>query len=101
MLPGMTPRARRRPDRAAPPSPRCLSRVAGSLDSTIASIGLYANFFGPPQVLLARQIADFAPTHKESVLALVTGWARADVDGRRTPLGHLPTGPAPFGRRLP
>lgn len=69
---------------------------------TIASIGLYAGFFGPLQVLLALQIADFAPTHKESVLALVTG-VGALMSTVGTPLwGALSdrTG-SRFGRRLP
>lgn len=39
----------------------------------LASIGLWAGFFGPIQVLLAQQAAEVAPANKESALALVTG----------------------------
>jgi len=39
----------------------------------VASIGLWSGFFGPIQVLLAKQSAAIAPDHKETVLALVTG----------------------------
>lgn len=44
---------------------------------TVASVGLWAGFFGPIQVLLALQAAQFSPDHKESVLALVTGLGAA------------------------
>jgi MFS family permease len=39
----------------------------------IASVGLWSGFFGPIQVLLAKQSEAIAPDHKETVLALVTG----------------------------
>jgi MFS family permease len=39
----------------------------------VASIGLWSGFFGPIQVLLAKQSEAIAPDHKETVLALVTG----------------------------
>lgn len=39
----------------------------------LASIGMWAGFFGPIQVLLAQQAAVISPDHKESALALVTG----------------------------
>lgn len=40
---------------------------------TIASIGLWAGFFGPIQVLLAQQSEAVAPDDKEFVFGLVTG----------------------------
>jgi MFS family permease len=40
---------------------------------TVASIGLWAGFFGPIQVLLAQQAEAIDPADKEQVLALVTG----------------------------
>ncbi|WP_460711245.1 MFS transporter [Nocardioides dilutus] len=40
---------------------------------TVASIGLWAGFFGPIQVLLAQQAEAIDPANKEQVLALVTG----------------------------
>ena len=55
----------------------------------LASIGLWAGFFGPIQVLLAQQAEAIDAANKEQVLALVTGARRAD-------LGHL----QPAGRRL-
>jgi len=39
----------------------------------LISIGIWAGFFGPIQVLLAQQAERFAPDHKEATLALVTG----------------------------
>jgi MFS family permease len=40
---------------------------------TVASIGLWAGFFGPIQVLLAQQAEAIDPANKEQILALVTG----------------------------
>ena len=40
---------------------------------TLASIGLWAGFFGPIQVLLAQQAELVSPDHKELTFALVTG----------------------------
>jgi MFS family permease len=40
---------------------------------TLASIGLWAGFFGPIQVLLAEQAAEMVPEHKAAVLGVVTG----------------------------
>jgi MFS family permease len=40
---------------------------------TVASIGLWAGFFGPIQVLLAQQAEAIDPSNKEQILALVTG----------------------------
>ena len=40
---------------------------------SLISIGVWAGFFGPIQVLLAQQAEEFSPDHKEATLALVTG----------------------------
>lgn len=40
---------------------------------SLISIGVWAGFFGPIQVLLAQQAEQFSPDHKEATLALVTG----------------------------
>jgi MFS family permease len=40
---------------------------------SLISIGIWAGFFGPIQVLLAQQAEKFSPDHKEATLALVTG----------------------------
>lgn len=69
---------------------------------TIASIGLWAGFFGPIQVLLAQQAAAFAPENKETVLAVVTGIG-ALVSTLGNPLwGALSDRTSgPRGRRMP
>jgi MFS family permease len=40
---------------------------------TLASIGLWAGFFGPIQVLLAQQAEAIDPTHKKEILSVVLG----------------------------
>ncbi|HET6627909.1 MAG TPA: MFS transporter [Nocardioidaceae bacterium] len=55
---------------AEPTAPAARSWVAWI---TLASIGLWAGFFGPIQVLLAQQAAAISPDHKELVFGLVTG----------------------------
>lgn len=44
---------------------------------TLASVGLWAAFLGPIQVLLALQAEELAPNHKELVFGLVTGLGAA------------------------
>jgi MFS family permease len=44
---------------------------------TVASIGLWAAFLGPIQVLLALQAEELAPSHKELVFGVVTGLGAA------------------------
>ncbi|MBP2475493.1 MFS family permease [Crossiella equi] len=44
---------------------------------TLANIGVWAAFFGPLNLLLGQQAAAFAPEHKETVLAVVTGLGAA------------------------
>lgn len=63
--PAGTPRA------LAEPTEHPGARWVGLL--TLASIGLWAGFFGPIQVLLAQQAEAIDPANKEQILALVTG----------------------------
>jgi MFS family permease len=69
---------------------------------SLISIGIWAGFFGPIQVLLAQQAEAFSPDHKEGVLALVTGVGAA-VSTILNPLcGALSDRTvARIGRRLP
>jgi MFS family permease len=69
---------------------------------TLASIGLWAGFFGPIQVLLAEQAAEMVPEHKAAVLGVVTGLG-ALVSVVANPLfGALSDRTTSrFGRRLP
>jgi hypothetical protein len=39
----------------------------------LASLGLWAGFFGPIQVLLAQQAEAISPEHKKEILSLVLG----------------------------
>src|SRR5262249_32899087 len=68
----------------------------------VASIGLWSGFFGPIQVLLAKQSEAIAPDHKETVLALVTGVGAA-VSMVLNPLwgAFSDRTTSRFGRRLP
>ncbi|HEX2895296.1 MAG TPA: MFS transporter [Marmoricola sp.] len=69
---------------------------------SLISIGIWAGFFGPIQVLLAQQAEKFSPDHKEATLALVTGIGAA-VSTILNPLcGALSDRTvARMGRRLP
>lgn len=69
---------------------------------TIASVGLWAGFFGPIQVLLAQQAAEVAPGSKEFVFGLVTGIGAA-VSVVSNPLfGAISDRTTSrFGRRVP
>ncbi|MBT1188812.1 MFS transporter, partial [Streptomyces sp. CJ_13] len=40
---------------------------------SLANLGVWVGWFGPLQLLLARQAEHLAPEHKTSTLALVTG----------------------------
>ncbi|MFE2327742.1 MFS transporter [Streptomyces sp. NPDC059385] len=50
-------------------------RWVGAL--SLANIGVWVGWFGPLQLLLARQAEQLAPEHKASTLALVTGLGAA------------------------
>ena len=69
---------------------------------TLASVGLWAGFFGPIQVLLAQQAELVAPDSKELVFGLVTGVGAA-VSVVSNPLfGALSDRTTSrFGRRVP
>ena len=69
---------------------------------SLVSIGVWAGFLGPIQVLLAQQAEQFSPDHKEAALALVTGVGAA-VSTVLNPLcGALSDRTvARIGRRLP
>jgi len=69
---------------------------------TVASIGLWAGFFGPIQVLLAQQAEQVAPGDKELVFGVVTGVGSA-VSVVANPLfGALSDRTTSrFGRRVP
>jgi MFS family permease len=69
---------------------------------TLATVGVFAAFFGPIQVLLAQHSEQVAPGNKEFVFGLVTG-AGAAVSMVATPLfGALSDRTTSrFGRRVP
>lgn len=69
---------------------------------TVASIGLWAGFFGPIQVLLAQQAEQIMPGDKEFVFGLVTGVGAA-VSVVSNPLFGAVSDRTTlrFGRRLP
>jgi MFS family permease len=69
---------------------------------SVVSVGVWAGFFGPIQVLLAQQSEAINPAHKEAVLALVTG-AGAAVSVVFNPLWGALSDRTVFriGRRLP
>lgn len=68
----------------------------------LTGIGFWAAFFGPLQVLLGLQAAEFSPGHKEATLGLVTG-AGAAVNTIVTPIFGALSDRTSFrmGRRLP
>ncbi len=69
---------------------------------TLASIGLWAGFFGPIQVLLAQQAAEVSPGHKEFVFGLVTGVGAAVSVVSNPFFGAVSDRTTSrFGRRLP
>ena len=96
------------PAGSVPPSPVALAepvvpvRPTWVARVTLASIGLWAGFFGPIQVLLAQLAAEVSPGHKEFVFGLVTG-VGAGVSVVSNPLfGALSDRTTShFGRRLP
>ena len=68
----------------------------------LVNIGINAAFFGPIQVLLGQQAADFSEADKEGILALVTG-AGAAVSLVANPLfgTFSDRSTSRFGRRVP
>jgi len=68
----------------------------------LASVGLYAGWFGPIQVLLGRQAEALAPQHKEAALGVVVGIGAAFSVVSNPLFGALSDRTASrFGRRLP
>jgi MFS family permease len=69
---------------------------------TLASIGLWAGFFGPIQVLLAQQAAELAPGSKEFAFGLVTGVGAAVSVVANPVFGAISDRTVSrFGRRVP
>ena len=69
---------------------------------TIASVGLWAGFFGPIQVLLAQQAAAISPGSKEVVFGLVTGFGAAVSVVSNPVFGALSDRTTSrYGRRVP
>lgn len=69
---------------------------------TLASLGLWAGFFGPIQVLLAQQAAEVAPGSKELVFGLVTGVGAAVSVVSNPVFGAVSDRTlSRFGRRVP
>ena len=73
-----------------------------TMSIVLANVGINAAFFGPIQVLLGQQAADFSEADKEGILALVTG-AGAAVSLVANPLfgTFSDRTTSRFGRRVP
>lgn len=73
-----------------------------TLSIVLVNVGINAAFFGPIQVLLGQQAADFSEADKEGILALVTG-AGAAVSLVANPLfgTFSDRTTSRFGRRVP
>ncbi|MET9362173.1 MFS transporter [Streptomyces sp. NPDC006632] len=85
-------------DRAGAPGPA--GRWVGAL--ALANLGVWVGWFGPLQLLLARQAQHFAPDHKTSTLALVTGVGAAVSMVANPVFGALSDRTtARVGRRIP
>ncbi|HEV8557730.1 MAG TPA: MFS transporter [Actinophytocola sp.] len=69
---------------------------------SLASVGLYAGWFGPIQVLLGKQAEALAPGHKETALGVVVGIGAAFSVVSNPLFGALSDRTVSrFGRRLP
>ncbi|MFJ8310858.1 MULTISPECIES: MFS transporter [unclassified Streptomyces] len=79
---------------------RAGGRWVGAL--SLANLGLWVGWFGPLQLLLARQAERFTPDHKASTLALVTGLGAAVSMVANPVFGALSDRTtARVGRRIP
>ncbi|MFI6687324.1 MFS transporter [Streptomyces sp. NPDC050485] len=79
---------------------RAGGRWVGAL--SLANLGVWVGWFGPLQLLLARQAERFAPDHKASTLALVTGLGAAVSMVANPVFGALSDRTtARVGRRIP
>ncbi|WP_327308679.1 MFS transporter [Streptomyces sp. NBC_01298] len=65
------PKTSAREETAVPPGGRWVSALS------LANLGVWVGWFGPLQLLLARQAEQLTPDHKASTLALVTGLGAA------------------------
>ncbi|AYG82120.1 hypothetical protein DWB77_04290 [Streptomyces hundungensis] len=75
-------------------------RWVGAL--SLANLGVWVGWFGPLQLLLARQAEHFTPAHKASTLALVTGVGAAVSMVANPVFGALSDRTtAKVGRRIP
>ncbi|WP_051832474.1 MFS transporter [Streptomyces katrae] len=75
-------------------------RWVGAL--SLANLGVWAGWFGPLQLLLARQAQQLTPGHKASTLALVTGVGAAVSMVANPVFGALSDRTtSPAGRRIP
>ncbi|GGU00298.1 MFS transporter [Streptomyces violascens] len=75
-------------------------RWVGAL--SLANLGVWVGWFGPLQLLLARQAEHFTPDHKASTLALVTGMGAAVSMVANPVFGALSDRTtARVGRRIP
>ncbi|MFF0214984.1 MFS transporter [Streptomyces vinaceus] len=75
-------------------------RWVGAL--SLANLGVWVGWFGPLQLLLARQAEQLAPDHKAATLALVTGVGAAVSMVANPVFGALSDRTtAPVGRRIP
>ncbi|MFE3521550.1 MFS transporter [Streptomyces sp. NPDC059161] len=75
-------------------------RWVGAL--SLANLGVWVGWFGPLQLLLARQAEHFTPGHKASTLALVTGLGAAVSMVANPVFGALSDRTtARIGRRIP
>ncbi|MFF3859767.1 MFS transporter [Streptomyces sp. NPDC002209] len=69
---------------------------------SLANLGVWVGWFGPLQLLLARQAEQLAPDHKASTLALVTGVGAAVSMVANPVFGALSDRTtSPAGRRIP
>ncbi|MFD8793592.1 MFS transporter [Streptomyces vinaceus] len=75
-------------------------RWVGAL--SLANLGVWVGWFGPLQLLLARQAEQLTPDHKAATLALVTGVGAAVSMVANPVFGALSDRTtAPVGRRIP
>ncbi|MER5932808.1 MFS transporter [Streptomyces sp. NPDC002054] len=81
-------------------SARVAGRWVGAL--SLANLGVWAGWFGPLQLLLARQAEHLTPDHKASTLAVVTGVGAAVSMVANPVFGALSDRTtASVGRRIP
>ncbi|GAA2450338.1 MFS transporter [Streptomyces mauvecolor] len=96
MEPGARALGRPGPNKGERPGGRWVAALS------LANLGVWVGWFGPLQLLLARQAEHFAPDHKASTLALVTGMGAAVSMVANPVFGALSDRTtARVGRRIP